>query len=191
MEDIKRGVLQAGGFPLEFPVMALGEIFVKPTTMMYRNFLAMQVEEMIRANPVDGVVLMGGCDRLRPPVDQAHVAPACRRFIPAGPMLRGNLIGENRWAAASDVWKFWADKRAGLISDAQWEEMENGIARSYGLCMTMGTASTMTSLAEVMGLSLPGASSIPAADAAIPAWRRTVAGGSCRWSGKICVWRTS
>ena len=168
MEDIKRGILQAGGFPLEFPVMALGEIFVKPTTMMYRNFLAMQVEEMIRANPVDGVVLMGGCDKTTPALLMGAISaglPAI--YFPAGPMLRGNLQGKPL-GSGSDVWRFWADKRAGLISDAQWEEMENGIARSYGLCMTMGTASTMTSLAEVMGMSLPGASSIPAADSNHP-----------------------
>jgi dihydroxy-acid dehydratase len=168
VEDIKRGVLQAGGFPLEFPVMALGEIFTKPTTMMYRNFAAMHVEETIRSQPIDGAVLMCGCDKTTPALLLAAISAGVPSIcFPAGPMLRGNCQGKVL-GSGSDVWKFWDNKRAGLISETQWQEMEGGIARSDGICMTMGTASTMTSLAEVMGMTLPGASSIPAADAAHP-----------------------
>jgi dihydroxy-acid dehydratase len=163
-EDVKRGILQAGGFPIELPAMSLSEPFVKPTTMLYRNFLAMEVEELIRCHPVDGVVLMGGCDKTTPALLMGAISvdlPAI--FVPAGPMLRGNLRGEVL-GSGSDTWKYWADLRAGVIDEKIWKEVEEGIARSPGHCMTMGTASTMTSIAEALGLTLSGAASIPAAD---------------------------
>src|SRR5437763_5925906 len=163
-EEVKRGVLQAGGFPIELPAMSLAEVFVKPTTMLYRNLLAMEVEELLRSHPVDGAVLLGGCDKTTPGTLMGAISmnlPAI--FLPAGPMLRGNYQGRTL-GSGSDVWKYWADKQAGVISDAEWRAMESGIARSYGTCMVMGTASTMTALAETLGLTLPGASSIPAAD---------------------------
>ncbi|MCF3948130.1 dihydroxy-acid dehydratase [Acidiphilium sp. AL] len=164
VEAIRRGVLEAGGFPVEIPVMALPENFVKPTTMLYRNLLAMEVEENLRSLPVDGAVLMGGCDKTTPATIMGAISaglPAI--FMPAGPMLRGNWGGKIL-GSGSDVWKYWDEKRAGNISDAQWADMESGIARSDGVCMTLGTAMTMTSLAEVLGLTLPGATSIPAPD---------------------------
>jgi dihydroxy-acid dehydratase len=163
-EEIRRGILQAGGFPIELPAMSLSETFVKPSTMLYRNFLAMETEELIRSHPVDGVVLMGGCDKTTPALLMGAISadlPAI--FMPAGPMLRGVWRGQPL-GSGSDVWKYWDEKRAGAISEADWSQMEAGIARSYGVCMTMGTASTMTALAEVLGMTLPGASSIPAAD---------------------------
>ena len=166
VEDVKRGVFQAGGFPVELPAMSLSETFVKPSTMLYRNFLAMETEELIRSHPVDGVVLMGGCDKTTPALLMGAISadlPAI--FMPAGPMLRGAYRGQSL-GSGSDVWKYWDEKRAGRISDDDWREMEAGIARSYGVCMTMGTAATMTALAEVLGLTLPNASSIPAADSA-------------------------
>jgi dihydroxy-acid dehydratase len=162
--EVKRGVLQAGGFPIELPAMSLSEPFVKPTTMLYRNFLAMEVEELIRCHPVDGVVLMGGCDKTTPALLMGAISvdlPAI--FVPAGPMLRGNMRGEVL-GSGSDTWKYWADLRAGVIDETVWNEVEEGIARSPGHCMTMGTASTMTSIAEALGLTLPGAASIPAPD---------------------------
>ena len=164
VEEVKRGVWQAGGYPIELPAMSLSETFVKPTTMLYRNFLAMEVEELLRSHPVDGVVLMGGCDKTTPATIMGATSMNLPTiFMPAGPMLRGNWGGKVL-GSGSDVWKYWAERVAGTITDVQWTEMETGIARSYGTCMTMGTASTMTSLAETLGLSLPGASSIPAAD---------------------------
>lgn len=165
VEDVKRGVTEAGGFPVEIPVMALPENLVKPSTMLYRNLLAMEVEENLRSQPVDGAVLMGGCDKTTPATIMGAISaglPAI--FMPAGPMLRGNWGGKIL-GSGSDVWKYWDEKRAGNISDRQWAEMESGIARSDGVCMTMGTAMTMTSLAEVLGLALPGSTSIPAPDA--------------------------
>jgi len=164
VEDVKRGVLQAGGFPLELPAISLSENFVKPTTMLYRNFLAMETEELLRSHPVDGAVLMGGCDKTTPGLILGAISadlPAI--FLPAGPMLRGNLRGEVL-GSGSDAWKYWDDRRAGKIDAQEWQAVEVGIARSYGHCMTMGTASTMTAIAEAMGLTLSGASSIPAAD---------------------------
>ncbi|MEW6257289.1 MAG: L-arabinonate dehydratase [Pseudomonadota bacterium] len=165
VEDVKRGVLQAGGFPIELPAISLAENFVKPTTMLYRNFLAMEAEELIRSHPVDGVVLMGGCDKTTPALIMGAVSagvPAI--FVPAGPMLRGNWKGKVL-GSGSDAWKYWDERRAGNISDQDWLDIEGGIARSYGHCMTMGTASTMTAIAEAIGFTMPGASSIPAADA--------------------------
>jgi dihydroxy-acid dehydratase len=165
VEEVKRGVWQAGGFPMELPAMTLSEPFQKPSTMMYRNFLAMEVEENLRSYPADGVVLMGGCDKTTPGLIMGATSmnlPAL--FMPAGPMLRGNWRGATL-GSGSDVWKYWAELRAGTIAPEDWREIEEGIARSPGHCMTMGTASTMTSAAEALGLSLPGAASIPAADA--------------------------
>ena len=165
VEDVKRGVLQAGGFPLELPAISLSEPMVKPTTMLYRNFLAMETEELLRSHPVDGAVLMGGCDKTTPGLLMGAVSAGypCL-FLPAGPMLRGNWKGKTL-GSGSDSWKYWDERRAGNISAKDWVEMEGGIARSFGHCMTMGTASTMTAIAEALGMTLPGASSIPAADA--------------------------
>jgi dihydroxy-acid dehydratase len=164
VDDVKRGVLQAGGFPVELPAISLSESTVKPTTMLYRNFLAMETEELIRSQPVDGVVLMGGCDKTTPGlILGATSAGVPAIFLPAGPMLRGNWHGKTL-GSGSDAWKYWDERRAGNITAKDWEEMQSGIARSYGVCMTMGTAATMTALADVLGMCLPGASSIPAAD---------------------------
>lgn len=166
VDDIKRGVYQAGGFPLEMPAMALAEIFQKPTTMLYRNFLAMETEELLRAYPVDGCILMGGCDKTTPALLMGAISMNLPTvFMPAGPMLRGNWRGETL-GSGSDVWKYWAELRAGNLEKSAWEEIENGIARSAGTCMTMGTAATMMALAEVLGFSLPNSSSIPAVDSA-------------------------
>jgi dihydroxy-acid dehydratase len=167
-EDVKRGVWQAGGFPVEMPAITLGETFQKPTTMMYRNLLAMETEELLRSYPADGCVLLGGCDKTTPALLMGAISmnlPAI--YVPAGPMLRGNWRGQIL-GSGSDVTKYWNERRAGNIDRRAWMEIEEGIARSAGTCMTMGTASTMTSVAEVLGLSLPGASSIPAVDANHP-----------------------
>ena len=167
-EEVKRGVWQAGGFPLEMPAITLSEPFQKPSTMLYRNLLAMETEELLRSYPVDGAVLMGGCDKTTPALIMGAASmnlPAI--FVPAGPMLRGNWHGEPL-GSGTDSWKYWAELRAGNITERDWQEVEEGIARSFGHCMVMGTASTMTSVAEVLGLTLPGAASIPAADANHP-----------------------
>ena len=164
VEEVKRGVWQAGGFPVEMPAITLSEPFQKPSTMMYRNMLAMEAEELLRSYPADGCVLMGGCDKTTPGLLMGAISmglPAI--FMPAGPMLRGNWQGKTL-GSGSDVWKYWAELRAGNITEADWRGVEDGIARSPGHCMTMGTASTMTSAVETLGLSLPGAASIPAAD---------------------------
>jgi len=174
-EDVKRGVWQAGGFPLELPAMSLAEPFVKPSTMLYRNFLAMECEELLRSHPIDGAVLMGGCDKTTPGLVMGAISmglPAI--YVPAGPMLRGNWRGRTL-GSGSDVWKYWDEKRAGKIGEADWSEIESGIARSFGTCMVMGTAATMMAITEALGLSLPGASSIPAPDANHP--RMCAAGG--------------
>jgi dihydroxy-acid dehydratase len=165
VEDVKRGVLQAGGFPLEFPAISLSEPIVKPTTMLYRNFLAMETEELLRSHPVDGAVLMGGCDKTIPGLAMGTLSMGLPFIVlPAGPMLRGNWKGQVL-GSGSDSFKYWDERRAGRLSDQAWLEMEGGIARSHGTCMTMGTAATMMGVAEALGLTLPGASSIPAADA--------------------------
>ncbi|SNT34820.1 dihydroxyacid dehydratase [Noviherbaspirillum humi] len=165
VEDVKRGVLQAGGFPLELPAISLSESAVKPTTMLYRNMLAMETEELIRSHPIDGVVLMGGCDKTTPGLMMgATSAGVPAIYVPAGPMLRGNWKG-HVLGSGSDAWKFWDERRAGNISKEEWIGIEGGIARSAGTCMTMGTAATMMGIAEAMGMTLPGASSIPAVDA--------------------------
>src|SRR5215212_9103487 len=167
-EEVKRGIWQAGGFPMEIPLLTLGETFMKPSTMMYRNLLAMDAEEALRAYPADGAILLGGCDKTVPAlVMGATSANLPALFVPAGPMLRGNWRGEVL-GSGSDVWKYWDEKRAGTIGECEWQEIEDGIARSPGHCMTMGTASTMTAVAEVLGMTLPGASSIPAADSSHP-----------------------
>jgi dihydroxy-acid dehydratase len=167
-EEVKRGIWQAGGFPMEIPVLTLGESFMKPSTLLYRNLLAMDAEEALRSYPADGVVLMAGCDKTTPAlVMGATSANLPALLVPAGPMLRGNWRGQFL-GSGSDVWKYWAERRAGTLDECSWREMEDGIARSFGTCMTMGTASTMTSAVEALGLTLPGASSIPAADSAHP-----------------------
>ncbi|MGZ5215215.1 MAG: dihydroxy-acid dehydratase domain-containing protein, partial [Caldimonas sp.] len=165
VEDVKRGVLQAGGFALELPTISVAETFVKPTTMLYRNFLAMETEELLRSHPLDGAVLMGGCDKSTPGLLMGAISAGhpCI-YLPAGPMLRGNYQGQVL-GSGSDAWKFWDERRAGNLTKTEWLGVEGGIARSHGTCMTMGTASTMTAIAEAIGMSLPGASSIPAADA--------------------------
>ena len=164
VEDVKRGVFQSGGFPIELPAISLAEMYVKPTTMLYSNMLSMEVEELIRSHPIDGVVLMGGCDKTTPALTMGAISVNLPMiFLPAGPMLRGNYKGKYL-GSGSDGWKYWDELRAGTITNEDWLDVEAGIARSYGHCMTMGTASTMTAIAEAMGLCLPGASSIPAAD---------------------------
>ena len=164
VEEVKRGIWQAGGFPVEMPVMTLAEPFQKPTTMLYRNFLAMETEELLRSYPFDGCVLMGGCDKTTPGLLMGAISmdlPAI--YLPAGPMLSGNWNGRTL-GSGSDTWKYWAELRAGNLTETEWKGIENGIARSPGHCMTMGTASTMTSATEALGFTLPGFSSIPAAD---------------------------
>ena len=167
-EDVKRGVWEAGGFPVELPAMSLSEPFVKPSTMLYRNLLAMETEELLRSHPIDGAVLLGGCDKTTPGLIMGAISmgiPAI--YVPAGPQLRGNWRGM-QMGSGSDAWKYWDEKRAGRINEDDWAELEGGIARSFGTCMVMGTAATMMAIAEALGLTLPGASSIPAADSAHP-----------------------
>ncbi len=164
VEEVKRGIWQAGGFPVELPAMSLSEPMQKPTTMLYRNFLAMETEELLRSYPIDGAVLMGGCDKTTP----ALIMGACSMnlpsiYMPAGPMLNGRWRGQTL-GSGSDTWKYWDELRAGRITEQDWQEIEDGIARSPGTCMTMGTAATMMSLAESLGFTLPGAASIPAPD---------------------------
>lgn len=163
-DEVKRGIWQAGGCPLEIPALSLSEPFQKPTTMLYRNLLAMEAEELLRSYPIDGCVLMGGCDKTSPGLVMGALSmnlPAI--FMPGGPMLRGDFKG-GYLGSGSDAWKYWDDLRAGRITEEDWHGAEQGIARSPGHCMTMGTASTMTSGVEAMGLTLPGAASIPAPD---------------------------
>ncbi|MBV8626519.1 MAG: dihydroxy-acid dehydratase, partial [Paraburkholderia sp.] len=164
VEEVKRGVWQAGGFPIELPVQTLSEPFQKPTTMLYRNFLAMEAEETLRSYPGDGVVLMGGCDKTTPALLMGAISMDLPTiFLPAGPMLRGNWNGQTL-GSGSDTWRYWADLRAGKLTEDDWQGVEGGIARSPGHCMTMGTASTMTSATEALGFTLPGFASIPAPD---------------------------
>jgi len=163
-EEVKRGVWQAGGFPVEMPAMSLAEPMQKPSTMMYRNFLAMETEELLRSYPADGAVLMGGCDKTTPALIMGATSmnlPAI--YMPAGPMLNGHWR-DSTLGSGSDTWKYWDQLRAGRIGEKEWLEIEDGIARSPGTCMTMGTAATMMSLAEALGWTLPGAASIPAPD---------------------------
>ena len=166
VEEVKRGVWQAGGFPVEMPAMSLSEPFQKPTTMLYRNFLAMETEELLRSYPADGCVLMGGCDKTTPALLMgAFSMDLPTVFMPAGPMLRGDWGGVVL-GSGSDSWKYWAELRAGNITEDDWQGVEQGIARSAGHCMTMGTASTLTGAVEALGFTLPGASSIPAPELA-------------------------
>ena len=163
-EEVKRGIWQAGGFPVELPALSLSEPFVKPSTMLYRNLLAIEAEELLRSHPVDGAVLMGGCDKTTPGLLMGAISMGLPCiYLPAGPMLRGNWNGQVL-GSGSDTWKYWDERRAGNISQAQWMEIEGGIARSAGTCMVMGTAATMMGIAEALGMTLPGASSIPAVD---------------------------
>ena len=165
-ESVKRGILQTGGHPIEMPALSLGEVMVKPTTMLYRNLLAMECEELLRSHPVDGAVLMGGCDKTTPALLMGAISmdlPAI--FCPAGPMLNGQWRGQIT-GAGTHTKKYWEELRAGSITPADWVDLESRMTRSHGTCNTMGTASTMTSIAEAMGFTLPGASSIPAADSA-------------------------
>jgi dihydroxy-acid dehydratase len=165
-EDVKRGIYQAGGFPVEVPVMSLGEQFMKPTSMLYRNLSAMEIEETLRCHPIDAAVLMGGCDKTVPALLMgAFTMDLPCVFLPAGPMLRGRWKTETL-GSGSDVWKYWAERCAGRLSCDAWNEIEDGIARSAGTCMTMGTASTMAAVTEALGMTLPGASTIPAVHAA-------------------------
>ena len=162
VEDIKRGVWQAGGFPVEIPVMGMSETFMKPTAMYYRNFLAMETEEVLKTYPIDAAILMGGCDKTTPALLMGAVsANVPSIYFPGGPMCRTSWRGE-QLASGSDVWKHWAERVAGRMSCDAWNEIEDHIAASPGHCMTMGTASTMTSIAEAIGIALPGSSSIPA-----------------------------
>jgi L-arabonate dehydrase len=163
-EAVKRGVLQAGGFPMEFPVMSLGESLMKPTTMLYRNLMAMDVEESIRSYPLDGVVLLTGCDKTNP----ASILGAASADIPSivvtgGPMLNGRWRGRSL-GSCSDCWHYNEELRAGRITEEEFTEIENSMSRSNGHCMTMGTASTMACVTEGLGLTLPGAAAIPAVD---------------------------
>ncbi len=164
-EFVKKGVLKAGGTPVELPVHAFSEQFLKPTSMLYRNMGALEVEETLRSHPIDGAVLLGGCDKSTPALVMGALSMGIPFiFMPAGAMIRGNYAGQ-KLGSGTDVWKYWDERRAGTIGKEEWDGVQGGIARSYGTCMTMGTASTMMSIAEGFGLTLPGASSIPAPDA--------------------------
>jgi dihydroxy-acid dehydratase len=163
-EAVKRGVLQAGGFPREFPVLSLGEALMKPTAMLYRNLMAMDVEESIRSYPLDGVVLLTGCDKTNP----ASIMGAASADVPAivvtgGPMLNGHWRGETL-GSCSDCWRLYEERRAGRLTDDDWRDIENAMSRSHGHCMTMGTASTMACITEALGMTLPGGAAIPAVD---------------------------
>ena len=163
-EAVKRGVWSAGGFPLEFPVISLGEVLMKPTTMLFRNLMAMDVEECIRAYPLDAVVLLSGCDKTTP----AMLMGAASTDVPAimvtgGPMLRGTWRTEEL-GSGTDLWRLWNERRAGRLSDEELCEAESCMSRSAGHCMVMGTASTMAAMAEALGMTLPGSAAIPAPD---------------------------
>ena len=163
-EHVKRGVWRAGGFPLEFPVISLSEPLMKPTTMLFRNLMSMDVEECIRSLPFDGVVLLSGCDKTTP----AMLMGAASADLPAimvtgGPMLRG-MFGTEEVGSGTDVWRYWDEFRAGRLDEEAWCELESCFSRSAGHCMVMGTASTMASMAESLGMTLPGNAAIPAPD---------------------------
>src|SRR5229473_3308978 len=163
-ESVKRGVWAAGGFPLEFPTISLGEMFMRPTTMLYRNLMSMDVEESITANPLDGVVLLGGCDKTTP----ALLMGAASADIPAilvtgGPQLKGNWRGEEL-GSCTDCRRYQQELRAERITEEDWAELQNCIVRSPGHCMVMGTASTMAAMGEALGMALPGNAAIPAVD---------------------------
>src|SRR3954466_2782279 len=178
-DAVKRGVLAAGGFPLEFPTISLGETFMRPTTMLFRNLMAMDVEECIRANPLDGVVLLCGCDKTTPAqLMGAASADVPAIVVPGGPMLSGQWR-DRKLGAGTDGRKLFDLFRAGQITEEDWSEIQGGLARSAGHCTVMGTASTMTSLAEALGRALPGSANIPAVDS-----RRLV---SAEMSGRRAV----
>src|SRR6184192_3510247 len=163
-EAVKRGVWAAGGFPLEFPTISLGETLMRPTTMMFRNLMAMDVEECIRAYPLDAVVLLSGCDKTTP----AMLMGAASADVPAimvtgGPMLRGAWRTEEL-GSGTDARRLWAERRAGRLTDEELCEVEVCLSRSSGHCMVMGTASTMASMVEALGMTLPGNAAIPAPD---------------------------
>ena len=163
-EAVKRGVLLAGGYPVELPALSVGEVMVKPTTMLYRNFLAMETEELLRSHPIDGAVLLGGCDKSTPGLLMGAISmdlPVI--FCPAGPMSNGQWRG-TKTGAGTHTKKYWDELRAGNITADDWIDLESRMTRSIGTCNTMGTASTMTSIVDAMGLTFTGASSIPAAD---------------------------
>jgi len=163
-EAVKRGVWAAGGFPLEFPTISLGEMFMRPTTMLYRNLMAMDVEESIRANPIDGVVLLCGCDKTTPAqLMGAASADIPAIVVPGGPMLSGQWR-DRRLGSGTDGRKLFDLFRTGRLTEEEWSEIEGGISRSAGHCTVMGTASTMTSLAEALGMTLTGCANIPAPD---------------------------
>lgn len=165
-EAVKRAVWAAGGFPVELPALSLGEVLVKPTTMLYRNFLAMEAEELLRSHPIDGAVLLGGCDKTTPGLLMGAISMDIPTlFCPAGPMLNGKWKGKTL-GAGTHTRKYWDELRSGNISQDDWVDLESRMTRSNGTCNTMGTASTMTSIVDAMGLTLPGASSLPAADSA-------------------------
>ncbi|MDO5604841.1 MAG: L-arabinonate dehydratase [Paracoccus sp. (in: a-proteobacteria)] len=167
-EAVRRGVWQAGGYPVELPALSVGEVMVKPTTMLYRNFLAMEAEELLRSHPIDGAVLLGGCDKSTPGLLMGAISmnlPVI--FCPAGPMANGQWRGQ-KTGAGTHTKKYWDELRAGNITPADWVDLESRMTRSVGTCNTMGTASTMTSISDAMGLTLPGASSIPAVDSGHP-----------------------
>ena len=163
-EMVKRGVLEAGGFPLEFPVMSLGEAIMRPTTMLFRNLVSMDVEESIRANPLDGVVLLAGCDKTTPSTLMGAVSCDLPTLVVSGgPMLNGKFRGRDI-GSGTDVWRFSEELRAGRMTEHEFAEAEACMSRSAGHCMTMGTASTMACMVEALGLTLPGGAAIPAAD---------------------------
>lgn len=170
-ESVKRGVLMAGGLPFELPALSLGEVIVKPTTMLYRNLLAMEVEELLRSHPVDGVVLLAGCDKTTPGTLMGAISMGLPTiFCAAGPMLNDRYLkageAERKVGAGTHTRLFWDEYQAGKVSDAEWIALEAHMTRSPGTCNTMGTASTMTSIVEALGLALPGSTAIPAMDAA-------------------------
>ena len=165
-ESVKRGVLMAGGYPFELPAMSLGEVMVKPTTMLYRNFLAMEVEELLRSLPIDGAVLLAGCDKTTPGTVMGAISMGLPTiFCPAGPMLNDRHQGKSV-GAGTHTRMFWDEYQAGKISEPEWVHLESRMTRSPGTCNTMGTASTMTSMTEALGLALPGSTSMPAMDSA-------------------------
>src|SRR3954451_18129578 len=165
VDAVKRGVLAAGGLPLDFPTISLGEVFLNPTSLMYRNLMAMDVEEMIRAQPMDAVVLVGGCDKTVPAQLMGAVSanrPAIG--LVAGPMMTSRWHGE-RLGACTDCRRYWAKYRAGEVTPSEIEEVEGNLATTAGTCAVMGTASTMASIAEGLGMILPGSAAIPAVHA--------------------------
>ncbi|HEU5321390.1 MAG TPA: dihydroxy-acid dehydratase, partial [Methylomirabilota bacterium] len=165
LEAVRRGVLSAGGLPIDFPTISLGEVFLEPTSMLYRNLMSMDVEEMVRAQPMDAVVLVGGCDKTVP----AQLMGAASAGVPAvqlvaGPMMAGRHHGE-RLGACTDCRRFWAKYRAGQLTKDEVEGIEGNLATTAGTCAVMGTASTMACLTETLGMALPGTAAIPAVHA--------------------------